>query len=548
MSQSTAIGIDLGTSYSRVGVWKNGRVEIISNEQGNPSTPSYVAFTDSEVLVGDLAKSQITRNPENTLFDMKRLIGRKFNNREIQVDIRHHWPFRVINNDSKPMIQVQFKGENKVYSPEEISSMILSKLKQNAEHHLGHKVKDAVISVPSFFNQSMRRATKKAGEIAGLNVLRIISENSAAGIAYLLNTSLTLNGKRILVVDFGGGTFDVSLLEMDSLIQVQAIAGDTHLGGEDFNNRLLCHFVEEIKQRHKKDLSTDPRALRRLYTACELAKRTLSSSSQASIEIDSLFDNIDFRSTITRTFFEELNSDLFSLLINPLERVLTDSALTKSSVDEILLIGGSTRIPKFQEMLIKYFNGKKLNRMLNPEEAVVCGAAAQAAILTGVISEKLDRILCVEAIPRSLGIETAGGVVSPVCQRNSNIPRKQSQIFSIVNNRQSTILIQIYEGDFTHTTDCNLLAKFELTGIPPAYRGIPQFEITFDVDMDGILEGVSVSDKFSGRVFNIPITDNYTIESGYSLVNNCPIYVDQGAHNIRGEEILDEEDSWCCMQ
>ncbi|KLO16668.1 heat shock protein 70 [Schizopora paradoxa] len=496
----TVIGIDLGTTYSCVGVQRGGRVEIIANDQGHRITPSWVSFSDEERLVGDSAKNAFHTNPQNTVFDAKRLIGRKYDDPDVKRDMKH-WPFKINNRGGKPVIQVAHKGEEKTFTPEEISAMVLSKMKETAEAYLGKKVTHAVVTVPAYFNDAQRQATKDAGTIAGLQVLRIVNEPTAAAIAYGLDKK---GGEsRIIVYDLGGGTFDVSLLSIDDgVFEVLATAGDTHLGGEDFDNRVIDYFVKLYKKKNGVDVTENLRAMGKLKREVEKAKRTLSSQQSTRLEIESFENGNDFSETLTRAKFEELNMDLFRKTMKPVEQVLKDANVKKDEVDEVVLVGGSTRIPKVQQLLKEYFGGKEPSKGINPDEAVAYGAAVQGGILSG--EEGNEDIVLIDVCPLTLGIETTGGVMTKLIPRNTVVPTKKSQIFSTAADNQQTVLIQVFEGERSLTKDNNLLGKFDLTNIPPAPRGVPQIEVTFEIDANGIMK-VSAADKGTGKSESITI-------------------------------------------
>ncbi|VDM04923.1 unnamed protein product [Schistocephalus solidus] len=522
----TVVGIDLGTTYSCVGVFKNGRVEIIANDQGNRITPSYVAFsTENERLIGDAAKNQLTSNPENTLFDAKRLIGREFSDPEVQADIKRY-PFKVIEKNRKPYLEVNVGGEMKAFAPEEISAMVLGHMKQIAEAYLGTKVTHAVITVPAYFNDAQRQSTKDAGVISGLNVLRIINEPTAAAIAYGLDKKE--GEKNILVFDLGGGTFDVSLMTIDNgVFEVLATSGDTHLGGEDFDHRVIDYFLKLYKKKTGKDASKDTRAVQKLRREVEKAKRTLSTEHSVTVEVDDFFEGNDFSETLTRALFEELNSALFRETIKPVQKVMDDSDLKKSDIDEIVLVGGSTRIPKIQQLVKDFFDGKEPSRGINPDEAVAYGAAVQAGIIGG--AENTGDIVLLDVCPLTLGIETVGGVMTKLIPRNTVIPTKKAQVFSTAADNQPTVTIQVYEGERLMTKDNHFLGKFDLTGIPPAPRGVPQIEVTFEVDVNGILR-VTAEDKGTGKKSNIVInkeTNRLNAEEIERMINDAEKFSEQ---------------------
>lgn len=534
--------VDLGTTYSCVGVWRNGRVEIVPNDQGNRTTPSYVAFTDTERLIGDAAKNQAAMNPKNTIYDAKRLIGRKFSDPVIQEDMKT-WPFKVVNDGKdKPQIVVTYKGEEKKYYPEEISAMVLGHMKQITETFLGEEVKDAVITVPAYFNDSCRQATKDAGAIAGLNVLRIINEPTAAAMAYGLDNRSTKE-KNLLIFDLGGGTFDVTVLTVDDgIFEVKSTSGHGHLGGEDIDNRLLKHFSQEFQRKHKKDLAENPKAVKRLKVACEKAKRNLSSSASTTVELDSLCEGIDFTSNITRARLDELCSDIYRQCLDCVEKCLRDSGYGKSDIHEIVMVGGSSRIPKIQSMLSDFFNGKELNKSVNPDEVVAAGAAIQGAILSGSKDSQVKDLLLLDVCPLSLSIETAGGVSTVLIPRNTTIPCKKSQVFSTFSDRQEVVTIRLFEGERQFTKDNNLLGQFDLTGIPPMPRGQPQIEVTIDVDANSIVN-VSAVEKSTNKKNNITISQDKGRLSKEEIERLVKEAEEHKAEDIANRERIEEKNN-----
>lgn len=537
-----AIGIDLGTTCSCVAVWRQGCVEVIANEQGNRTTPSFVAFTPTERLIGEEARNQAAFNPWNTIFGAKRLIGRRYDDIGVQMDLRH-WPFQVSNENGKPMILVKYKGENKSFAPEEISGMVLFRMKEIAEQYLGEKVDKAVITVPAYFNDSQRQATRTAGAIAGLEVLRITNEPTAAALAYGLDRK---GDKNVLIYDLGGGTFDVSVLSInDSVYEVKSTAGNTRLGGEDFDNRLVAYFAEDFRKKFYKDITGNAKALRRLKTASERAKRFLTSYTEASVEVEGLCDGIDYKGRISRALFEELCSDLFRDTLEPVQKALSDARLKKKDISNIILVGGSTRIPKIQSMLREFFDGRNLTTSLNPDEAVASGAAIQAAILNGQHHEKIRDLLLVDVVPLSLGIETARGMMFKVIDRNSPIPCQKTKEITTLNDYQRSMTIEIFEGERSLTQDNNLLGIIELNGIPPAPRGVAKIDVTFDIDANGILS-VTARDRSTGNIESITIKNEHRLNQKQigKMIADATVYRNEDIEGKRRLEARNQLESY----
>jgi heat shock protein 1/8 len=545
-TKKIAVGIDLGTVNSCVAIFQNGKVEIIANDQGNRTTPSIIAFNENERLIGEAARNQSASNSKNTVYEAKRLIGRKYSDKVVQDEIKNLSYDIIKSADDKPLIEVQYKNEKKTYTPEEISSMVLTKMKEVAETYVGYEIKQAVITVPAYFNDAQRQATKDAGIIAGLEVLRIINEPTAAAIAYGLDKK---SGKeqKVLIFDMGGGTHDVSLLSIDEgVFEVLATSGNTHLGGTDYDNRLVDYCKQEIKKKHKIDISNNPRALRRLKTACESAKKILSSTMNTTIEVDSIAEGVDVNITITRAKFEELCNDLFKSGVEPVDKVLKDAKISKGDIDEIVLVGGSTRIPKVQQLLSDYFNGKELNKSINPDESVAYGAAVQAAILNGDNSECLNELVLLDVCPLSLGIETAGGVMTVLVPRGTTIPTTKEQTFSTYADNQPGVNLQVYEGERSLTRDNNLLGKFELTGIPPMPRGVPQIKIKYEIDANGIMQ-VSASESSTGKTSKITITNDkgrLSKEEIERMIKEAEKFKDEDENNKKKLEAKNELENY----